>query len=73
MSRLFRHSAPKRDSDCPRRREVSSAGRKTNNREATAGTAIVCWCFKEYYWIYITGNVFVLSEATVLPHKRKPG
>lgn len=30
-------------------------------------------CFKEYYWIYITGNVFVLSEATVLPHKRKLG
>lgn len=48
MSRLFRHSAPKRDSDCPRRREVSSAGRKTNNGEATAGTAIVCWRFKEY-------------------------
>lgn len=33
MSRLFRHSAPKRESDCPRRREVSGAGRKTNNGE----------------------------------------
>lgn len=45
MPKLFRQNVPERDLILPKKSEASSEGRKTNNGEAMAGIAIVCWVF----------------------------
>ena len=58
---LSSQGVPKRDSDYPSTHKISSASRRINNGRGRWELLLFSEYFKEYYWTYVIGNVFVLS------------